>query len=198
MIVEDRTSTPLSFDFGRDYEAEVLVYESYGGGIGAVEALRHMRLRRHWAKKVRARLEPLQGFRYVAAHVRNSDLKSDYLRTFAELAERLRGRPLVVCSDDQSVLDFAHSYFVDSPVFTPSTVGHRNGRPFQIPFVEGTAAREKIALDTLVDLFALSGSSELFCAPVMNRTDSVSGFSILAEKLRLAPNLRLDLLRIST
>jgi hypothetical protein len=189
-IVENESGASLSFDFTHDYEQQVLVCESYGGGVEGVDALRQMRLRRSWVRRIKFRLRNLFWPEYVGLHIRNTDLKSDYVKVFAEVAIQLNGRPIVVCSDDQAVLDMAHHYFDDSSVFTPSNVGYRNGKPFQIPYVEGRAMRDKVVLDTLVDLWALSGASEVFSAPIINRKDSVSGFSILAETLQAAPNVR--------
>lgn len=194
-IVENESGTLLSFDFSHDYEQHVLVCESYGGGVGGVDALRQMRLRRSWVRRIKFRLQKLRWPEYVGLHVRNTDLKSDYVKVFAEVARQLNGRPIVVCSDDQAVLDMAHHHFADSPVFTPSTVGHRNGKPFQLPYVEGRAMPDKIILDTLVDLWALSGASEVFSAPIINRKNSESGFSLLAEALQASPEVRRALVR---
>jgi hypothetical protein len=194
-ILENESGTLLSFDFSHDYEQQVLVCESYGGGVGGVDALRQMRLRRSWVRRIKFRLRDLCWPEYVGLHVRNTDLKSDFVEVFAEVAIQLNGRPIVVCSDNQAVLDMAHHYFADSPVFTPSNVGHGDGKPFQLPYAEGSAMREKVTLDTLVDLCALSGASEVFSAPIVNRKDPVSGFSLLAKTLKASPEVRRALVR---
>jgi len=86
--------------------------------------------------------------------------------------------------------------FLDrSVVLTSSEIPDMGGLPYQLPFVEGDKARDKLSLDALVDLIALSEAEEIFSAPIVNRTVTQSGYSQLAAELCADKSIGRGLLR---
>ena len=185
IIIDDKSGVILNFDFDADYNEQVLIYDNYSAGVLLpIDTLRELKLRWTWKIWVCWRLRRLRKLEYVGLHVRNSDLKSDVQATFDLVREKVSGKTLVACSDDQSVLDMANDFFADAHVVTPSHLGDRGGKPYQLPFIEGRYASMKLTLDTLVDLMAMGLARELFVARIVNRREEVSGFSSLCQSLQ--------------
>jgi len=185
IIIDNKSDVILNFDFDADYSEQVLIYDNHSAGVmSPIDGLRELKLRWTWKIRVWWRLRRLRRREYVGLHVRNTDLKSDVQATFDLVREKVSGKTLVVCSDNQSVLDMANDFFTDAHVVTPSHIGNRGGKPYQLPFIEGRRASMKLTLDTLVDLMAMGLARELFVARVVNRCDEVSGFSHLCQSLQ--------------
>jgi hypothetical protein len=172
----------------------VVLFEGFDGRPESVDVFERVWLTPRVRRLVVARLRCLVGADYVGLHVRNTDLQSDHVGFFEHHADHLAGRTVVVCSDDGAVVATARHILARSTVVSPSDVPVADGTPYQAPFHPGRRARRKLALDTLVDLFALGGATEVLHPEVLNRTVRVSGFSRLASDLSQRPRLVAELL----
>ena len=190
--VDAETSAPLTFDFRRGYRARVLVHENVGGGPKACHFLERVVLAPALRDLVLGRLadllnrDPARG--YLAVHVRNTDIRTDFERLFASIAPRVQGRTLLVCSDDAGVVRRAREVFTSSHVVSVGNVPDRNGAPLHLgAAVAEEAARRAQAVEAIVDLVALGGAETVFHASDSvlgaSRRRVVSGFSRLAAHL---------------
>ena len=90
---------------------------------------------------------------------------------------------VLICSDDSQVIEYAKHHLEKSVVLTSSEIPDLGGQPYQIPFVQGEEAKNKLSVDALVDLIALGESQEVFSSLIVNREVAHSGFSQLATEL---------------
>jgi hypothetical protein len=197
MPIDAASGTHLRLDLGhaRTLDHDVLLHETYGGGPGAIDALERLRLTRATTRRVERRLAPLIGRDYLGIHIRNTDLRTDYRDFFDGIADEIAGQDVLVCSDDGAVLDHARSRFPQSTVLTTSSPPASGGRPYQVDSSTSRRERRKIALDALVDVFALAHARQVLTALVVNRTNSTTGFGFLATALSERPDLVDALLR---
>lgn len=177
-LCEAESRVPLCFDLGRDHDAQLLVHHQYGGGTLGYSALRRLRLTAPVATDVLTRHRNLQPG-YVAIHIRNTDAMTDYAPVFRSIRPFVRGRTLLICSDDKGSIDHARDFYgsgvrVVSNANLPDTGGktlHYNDA------LDPYAAN----CDALADLFWLSMSRRLFLAKT--HLDRLSGYSRLAAQL---------------
>lgn len=181
--VEDISSKSLGMSFDDEYSTDLVVYENYRIGAFASSLLRRVKFQKTIADEISARLVNLRGRNYLGVHVRNSDIKSDYEEFFSRMKNQFENQVVLICSDDSYVLEYAKRYLENSVVLTSSEIPDLGGKPYQIPFVDGEEARNKLSLDALVDLIALGESQELFSTLIVNREVAHSGFSQLAAEL---------------
>ena len=78
-------------------------------------ALRKLRLVPEVAQEIAGALAAL-GEDYDAVHIRNTDVRTDYLSAFREMFPQVQGRKLLVCSDDLLCREEAKQFFVESEV----------------------------------------------------------------------------------
>ena len=137
-----------------------------------------MAFRESLAERIGATLASL-GTEYLAVHVRNTDMKTDYEPFFRRIKPGVDGHRLLVCSDDPDCKRFAQCFFDTSEVLfssnIPDTGGRRlHGNPSLDPETQLEAA--------FSDLMALALSRPLFST----QTDRarLSGFSSLAQALQ--------------
>jgi len=181
--VEDESSISLALSFDKDYSADLVVHEGYRANALASSLLRRVKFQKKIGDEICVRLKHLRTQKYLGVHIRNSDLKSDYINFFQRMKNRFDNQVVLICSDDFQVLDYGKSFLDTSHVLTSSEVPDLGGLPYQLAFVEGEQAKSKLSLDALVDLIALSEAEEIFSTSIVNRTDSLSGYSQLAKEL---------------
>lgn len=181
--VEDMSSKSLGISFDDEYSANLVVYEGYRIGALASSLLCRIKFQKPIGDEISARLVNLRGQKYLGIHIRNSDIKSDYKEFFSRMKSQLDNQKVLICSDDSHVIEYAKRYLENSVVLTSSEIPDLGGQPYQIPFVDGEEARNKLSLDALVDLIALGESQELFSTLIVNREVAHSGFSQLAAEL---------------
>ena len=181
---------PLSFDGEfRDYQQQVIIHSICGDfGIG-VFALEKMSLLPSVAAKIVGTLS-LLGDDYDAIHVRNTDIGTDYFALFRAIFPQVRGRKLLVCSDDFGCREAAGKFFVESEVLTATHIPDTQGKALHNSCVAGPEVYAK-NLAMLTDLLALARSKRLFYAPISHgiKVGQISGFSFLANDLRQRPYL---------
>lgn len=196
MPLDARTGTMLQVPLVGDPAEAVALVEAHSHGPDAVQFLSLCRLVPRLARTVRQRLRVLPSDPYVGVHIRNSDLRSQWRDFLDEQRPMLAGRNVVVCSDDREVLDAAPAMLGESQVTVTSWVPRRAGVPYQRGFVT-LLARRRLVVDTLVDLFALAGATEVRHAPIVNRNYPSSSFTELARYLAASPGLSDQLLRVA-
>ncbi len=187
------SGVPLTFDFERDHDADLLVHQQSAGGLLSLDCLGRLRFREDVAKEIRRRL-PIRPNGYAAIHVRNTDMRTNYRPLFRRLRRELAGKDVLIASDNASVIAFARTYFTASTIFTVSDIPDTGGAR-----LHRNAALDRPAtnLDSFVDLLALAGAETLHFErhERWNRwlgllaKRPVSGFSQLAEGLQQRPDL---------
>jgi hypothetical protein len=190
--VEIPSNLPLSFDLSKIYEQGVLLRESLGGGHDAEQVVKRITLKEEVRVQVKRALELLPSS-YVAVHVRNTDYITDYKPFFEQLFPKVTGRAVLVCSDDQEVLDYAKEFFELSTVVWSSQTPVKKGMRLHADIsYEDEASCIKATINSLIDLFALSGAERLYYTDVTR--GRTSGFSMLANFLHKHRDVRLGLL----
>lgn len=187
--VEIPSNVQLTFDLATTYEHGVLLRESLGGGHDAHQAVKRLTLHEAVRREVIRVLDQLPQT-YVGIHVRNTDYITDYKPFFERLLPKLTGRTVLVCSDDQEVIDYAKEYFDLSTVITSSYTPVKKGmRLHEDISYEDQASRTQATINSLIDLFALAGAKCLYYMDVTR--GRTSGFSMLANYLHEHRDVRL-------
>ena len=181
--VEDLSSKSLGISFDNEYSADLVVYENYRVGALASSLLRRVKFQPSIGNEISARLVKLRAQRYLGIHIRNSDIKSNYKEFFSRMKNQFDNQVVLICSDDSQVIEYAKHHLEKSVVLTSSEIPDLGGQPYQIPFVQGEEAKNKLSVDALVDLIALGESQEVFSSLIVNREVAHSGFSQLAAEL---------------
>ncbi|MDR3178225.1 MAG: hypothetical protein LBT96_04495 [Campylobacteraceae bacterium] len=168
------TNEPITFDFSRSYEEDILVHEQGGSGFG-IYAFEWLRLNEKVRVHIVRILEKLG--EYDAIHVRNTDYKTDYKTFFKEIKDKLAGK-IILCTDDLQCQLYAKSFFGDKLCIVtelPDTKGktlHSNRN----------IDRYNTNLNSLADLFILANGKNLYFSTLFGKTKT-SGFSKLAKSL---------------
>ncbi|MDR1946375.1 MAG: hypothetical protein LBQ51_04325 [Desulfovibrio sp.] len=181
--MDGETGLPVSFDFKKEYEEDLLVHCNLGGGYNPLKILNKLCLQPAVAAHVSAKIRPL-GRDYCAVHVRNTDYRTDYMLFFKSIQAKVAGRTLLVCSDDRNCREAARKFFTECKVVTVADIPDTGGSPLH--FYEASDMYRK-NLDMLTDLFALAGAGELFFTRVAQGV--YSGFSALAYALHRRPDI---------
>jgi hypothetical protein len=191
---------PAKFD--QDFSEPLVVFEDSGGGIASFDLLPRLRLAPLVQEKVEAALASL-GNDYQAVHIRNTDYRTDYRKLFARIRHQVGRSPLLVCSDDPKVVDFAKKYFVGPVLTIPKQIATQDStKALHTPNAQLTDdGRRRVAIESLVDLICLANARTLYCGTMHSVLDGVlfrdtgkmvfrkvpshwvSGFSKLAQHL---------------
>jgi hypothetical protein len=176
----------LSIDLSRAYREDLLVHYAYGGGRQGHEWLRKMRLVPGVALTI-ARSLAVLGEDYDAVHIRNTDIETKYLPFFRGIFPLVRGRKLLVCSDDLSCREAAKKFFVESQVVTVTEIPDTGGKNLHSYAGQDVYSKN---LTMLTDLLALARSRRLFVSSRTSRPcGRHSGFSHLAQSLHTRPEI---------
>lgn len=158
--VLSETGESIRIDLQQDYSEPKLIYIRRGGGAEAFQMLSKIHINGDTREEIASRLEHLPDT-YIGVHVRNTDVKSNYQKLFRRKSRFLKGKNVLVCSDDQEVIDFAQEFLKDSTVFTTSVERSKDGSPIHVGPNADSRGRS-IAVEALVDLVALSQANQLF------------------------------------
>lgn len=184
-LLESSSGMPLSLDFERDYRQPLVVHAASGTGE-PVELLSGLRLKSELARSLAASLAVL-GEDYDAVHVRNTDYRTAYKAYFLTLASRLKGRTVLVCSDDWKCREAAALMFSGSRVLSLTDIPRlADGEPLHTR--PGDVVKNN--RDMLLDFIGLAGARALYAAPV-DSLGRPGGFGRLALDL----NRRKDIYR---
>ena len=173
-------------DFGRPYSEQALVHATAGGGIAGFRFLRRVRLVPALANAVVRRLVPLDSD-YDAIHIRHTDIRSDADRLLRRVSPVLDGRTVLLATDNAALRKRAAALLPASTrIVTVSDIPDLGGEALHMRHEK---PEQDYALSIWTDLIALARARRLVFAPLENRgrRAQFSGFSILAEMLRLEP-----------
>ena len=173
---------PTSFDFSSDHMEDLLIHLNCGGGIASHSLIPCLRITQRIQGRILSYLSSLP-LDYIAFHIRNTDIKTDFITLFKATAPNLRGRNVLVCSDDSHVIAAAKDIFVESTIYSNDKVYYTSGH---LSLHSRENYRDLNEMDdativSLCDLFALAFSSQLIIAK--HRGNWYSGFSRLAYEL---------------
>ena len=176
------------FDLQLPHKEKILIRRVGKGGEISVECLRRLKFTPRVSEEILNRLKKVEKS-YSAVHVRNTDLQTDYAAFFSDIAHKVEGENLLICSDDYACINYAKEFFKTSNVFTVSDIPDIGGIRLHANL---DLDRYKTNLDTLADLIALALCDELFiCNHKMNR---LSGYSMLARNLNSQKEIVWELL----
>jgi hypothetical protein len=96
--------TQTVFDFSKDYNDQILVYEKDGGGDESIFVFEWLLLKEEVKKHIVNIIKPLG--EYDAVHVRNSDYKTDYKKFFTQINDKL-DKKIVLCTDSYECQEYA-------------------------------------------------------------------------------------------
>ena len=182
-FLDKETRQQLAFDRERNHPETLLVHHQCGGGRKSVNCLARLKLTRSVAEEVERRLANLES-PYLALHVRYTDMQTAYEDYFESISEDVKGKTLLVCSDNVACVDHAKRYFTESDIVTVSSIPDTGGRPLHY---NSALDRYATNVDALVDLLAMAGSKTVLFAKTARGTKS--GFSGLARHLNRRPNI---------
>ncbi len=185
------SGAPVAFDFRKEYPQPLLVHGQCGGGLNSLFALLRMRLHDRVADQLVLRLRAMPR-NYVAMHVRNTDLTSDYRPALTQIAES-GVTDLFLATDNVEVIRVAREMLPATTVHSFSDLPDIGGRPLhQQPDPAVAVARNT---DSILDLFTLALARKLIIlrAPGQVKT-GYSGFSMLANALNVNRSLMRSIL----
>lgn len=188
------TKTPMQPDLTVDHAEQLLVYESWGGGRMGYQFLKRLQLHSDMATEFLAQIATL-GPDYAAVHVRHTDMKTDWRAFLNSLTRTLRGRTVLICSDNADVVAAARAILAGSTVRTVSDILPADGRPLHVRRDLDRETVHDAMKSALRDLFALGGASDLYVT--WTESGKMSGFSRLAADLCLDKTVLASLLRTS-
>jgi len=192
--VETKSKMPILFDFGKDYTETVLVQQHFGGGVRSINALQKLRIKSWLAKMLKDRINSIGGA-YHAVHVRNTDLKTDYV-TAIESLKKLNINRLFVATDSAEVLnafkiEFGNQLISFSDI-QPEVNLNSNG---SLHFENNNPRKNNT--NAILDLLTLAMAETLHMVELHGCTwAKYSGFSVLAMLLKSNPNTLKDLIEV--
>ena len=179
------------FNLKQDYQAQLLLHHSLGGGIKMqLLALRRMSVTPLVMKCIAERRAKI-GDAFTGIHIRNTDYRTDYQNHLRSLVGKISG-PIFLATDSVEVLAFGREIFSGHKVYNFSSLP-TDGQPLH---TNRTTNIEDANLDAIADLFLLTLASKFYFFPIVpnGSTTVYSGFSKLADHLQRNPGLRDKLL----
>lgn len=185
---------PLTFDLNVDYPERCLIYHGCGGGPYGAEALGFFRLTEDLCSYLLTSMARLPKS-YASAHLRYTDMRINLEEFFVKLEGSLSLPYLYVATDSRLALEKARQILEPNITvlnFSSSFISSSND-PIHManPLVPQTLERSSINKAAFLDLLCLVESDLFFWSPT-NR-GQVSGYTLLARRLRLEASLRSSL-----
>ncbi len=196
VLEKQRYAGALSFDFSKNYSEELLVHHASGQQKhrNALVALSQLTLHQSLHKGLALRLAVL-GQRYHAFHIRHTDYKTDFKNKVLALAPHIKDR-VFLATDNKSVVDYFEGVFGKNRLTTFSQLPDQIGVPLHYGNIGGEARNRNF--DAILDLITLCLADDYHIFPrehVGRRFfPPYSGFSSLAARLRLTPQIMRNLL----
>lgn len=192
-FVDQQYNLPLTFDFNKNYQQQLLYHCQCGGGTLSLFAFLRMRIRNEIADELQSRLEKI-GKPYDAIHIRNTDYKTNYIKAIDQL-KALPFDALFLATDNQLVLEEFRAQFGEERVFSFASFPDSQGIPIHkiILASNQTFIRN---LDSILDLLMLALSRKIMLVNLNENRNSVnySGYSLLARELWSAKRILADLI----
>lgn len=191
---ETESRLPITFDFSRDYEEDLLVHHQVGGGEESQFCLMRMRLHDSLGQELVDRLRCI-GTPYCAIHIRHTDITTNYLDALSEI-RNLQIDKLFVATDNRGVLDDFKAELGADHVVSFTMLPNETGKPIHYGW-QPTLDPDRRNREAILDLLTLASASVLFLCKTNN--NYYSGYSLLAknlfnnkESLKSLLNSRLD------
>lgn len=170
----------ISFDFDKDYQEDVLIYEQCGGGTDSFKLLKKLT----FVDDLKLKIKNLKlKTNYKSIHVRNTDYKTDYTTLFKNIKSELKGDDVLICSDDGNVINKAIDILSESNVFTKTNNKFSlDGNPLHNTFNNYTDEEKRILTEnSIIDLVLLGLSDKIYYSNISNFDFTViSGFTKLS------------------
>jgi hypothetical protein len=185
IIINGSFNTQVVFDFSKDYDDRILIYEESGGGSRSILMLEKLSLKDNIKTHIRTIVDSLG--EYDAIHVRNSDYKTDYKKIFAQINDKLNEK-IVLCTDSYECQTYAKKLWGDRLQIV-TNIPNTKGKPLH---TNKKLDRFQTNINTLTDLFILACSKNLYFTSM--KKGWISGFGNLAKNLHERQDLICKLL----
>lgn len=190
-FIDTASGHKLSFDFDRSYDEQLLVHHQAGGfPERALNFFSRISLKKNLKIGLNQRLL-LLGNHFKAAHIRNTDMQTDYMAAINFLNSQ-NITNLYLATDSQIVIEEMRKFF-NNNFFTFTELGNSIGFPVhKFSHNVNLHMRNK---DSILDLFTLALADELYIFKVKNNIHyEYSGYSMLADLLHNRKFLIRDML----
>jgi hypothetical protein len=159
-FVDSLSKERLTFSFDSDYKEDLLIHEQCGGWHGnlpTLPALKYFRFKSPVREKIKNKLSGLPK-KYLAVHVRHSDVLSDYKSFFNSIEGIVKGKSLLVCTDSFEVLTYARDFFKNTNIISVSDIPDTDGLPLH---ENALVTSWDTTVGALTDLVALAMASKI-------------------------------------
>ena len=184
---DSETGSRLSFDFDEIYTEQILLHHACGGGQASLKALSRLQLRDAVIDLLEQRIDAI-GQSFSAIHIRNTDYKTDYRSQL----EGLKGRvhlPVFVATDDSACREYCIELFGKESVRYFSSLPEESGVPLHAEYLHTSVFIRNS--EAILDLLMLALATDFFKISLSPNAHhaTYSGFSLLAENLKNAPDI---------
>jgi hypothetical protein len=162
----------LDFDFHKEYEESVILYQQCGGCTLNMKFFRLFYFTKLICEMLFERIDQIPK-NYTGFHFRGTDLSTDPEIAF-DLLKDIKG-PVFVASDSYSFIQNAKAK-LGKKIFTFSNIPDFSGKPIHYKLVDSSLKRQ-LNCDAILDLIMLALSDEIVSPPNSN-----SGFTLFANK----------------
>lgn len=161
-LFDSETATRLSFDMSRDHSEDVLLHHSGGGGTLSFAAINRFVVPKTAASAITQVNSGLPD-KFHAAHIRGTDLQTDYETFLRRLRNRPKALPLLLLTDSETVKNYARSIFpADQLLLTRAGASSNDSPIHRTVGLKGRKLAREEALLLLADLHAVT-RAESFC-----------------------------------
>lgn len=187
----------IDLDDYLDNSADVIVNFRSGGGLASHKSIDLFKLRPEISLEVEKRLKHL-GEDYDAIHIRHTDYQTDFESFLVNIRDELKGRKVLLCTDNKSIIKYTTRILEDSIIIDNSNnntteLSSTKAKPLHFQWNLPLIVRRENNIKMLADLVGLARSSRLFFPKIIrwgnNPHSGISGFSTLAEGLHNDPAL---------
>ena len=154
------TGEKVAADLDYSYDEERVINICRGGGADSAKLLQKLRVTKSVSDHILAQIAHLP-HDYVALHIRNTDVKSNYKKFLSGAYKMLSGHNVLICSDDHQAIEFAQEFLDESRILTTNVARSQDGSPLHAG-VEARKRGKAGAVDALVDLAALARSQKIY------------------------------------
>jgi len=190
-----QTGEIVNFDLRSSHSADLLIQERAGGGINSYWILQHLQPTKLVIRALKEKQKSLPD-NYVALHIRNTDLQTDYTSFVNSISWAIKGRNVLVGTDSAEIQTRLPEMNTGAKGFHfPTKLNPHNTERLH----DSASTDETSNLEMLTDLFTLAFGRRLYFT--FTEQGYVSGFSGLAFALshsKLARNVALELGRSSS
>jgi hypothetical protein len=191
-IIDSNSKQPLTFDFTKNYQQDILLHHQDGGGMLSLFALLRFKLTEPSIRELERRIM-LIGGPYTAIHIRHTDYLSDYNEAINILARNPPDK-LFIATDSALILEEIKSCLPLTKTFSFAKNLSIDGSPIHSKKILDKSEIYSRNLDAIIDLLMLACSTNLIINKIAERKNfhikpEYSGYSLLARELCNNKNL---------